>query len=67
MDTEAFAVNLLAAQEGMSEEEKAVFTRNRKAHIGGFLMCDDKIGKFHVEVDRNIALKTDGMSDEYGA
>ena len=31
MDTEAFAVNLLAAQEFLSEEEKAVFTQNRGA------------------------------------
>ena len=31
MDTEAFAVNLLAAQEGLSEEEKAVFSQNRGA------------------------------------
>ena len=31
MDTEAYALNLVAAQEGLSEEEKAVFTQNRGA------------------------------------
>ena len=31
MDVEAFALNLTAAQEGLSEEEKAFFAQNRGA------------------------------------